>query len=376
MKRVLLLMLIFPIISACYYMQAAKGQLELMRKRQPIGQVINDPGTSTQLATRLRLLIEARDFSITALGLPDNKSYKTFADLERDYVVWNVFAAPEFSLVPKQWCFPVAGCVSYRGYFSKEAATKKAGQLKSQGFDVAVGGVPAYSTLGKFNDPILSTMMRWDDVQLVAMLFHELAHQVIYVKDDSMFNESFATAVEEIGVRRWLEAHGEADKMANYIADRELQQRIMQLSRKAREVLKSVYDSDIDDDYKRVLKRERLKSLAEDVAAELLRSGKEPTGWLTGDLNNARLISTNLYEGLLPSFRALYGQCDDDIQCFYDAVTDIANLDSSAHRHRSLTRCGSQPVISRVYLATSCSMFVPTNDSSSETRRTVPVMRQ
>jgi predicted aminopeptidase len=319
-------------------MQAASGQWEVFRKREPIDDVIENPDTSPELMARLKLLQEARDFSVDVLGLPDNKSYRTYAELQRDYVVWNVFAAPEFSLVPKQWCFPVAGCVSYRGYFSKEAATRKAEQLKRQGFDVAVGGVPAYSTLGRFNDPILSTMMRWDDVQLVAMLFHELAHQVIYVKDDSMFNESFATVVEEIGVRRWLEAHGEADKMINYIADRELQQRIMQLSRKAREVLESVYDSDVDDDHKRVLKRERLKSLAEDVAAELLRSGKEPTGWLTGDLNNARLISTNLYEGLLPSFRALYGQCDDDIQCFYDAVTDIANLDSSAHRHRSLTK--------------------------------------
>lgn len=336
MARVLILLLLCVPLTGCYYMQAASGQWEVLRKRELINDVIADPSTSPQLVARLKMLQEAREFSIDVLKLPDNNSYRTFTHLERDYVVWNVFAAPEFSLVPKQWCFPVAGCVSYRGYFSKEAATKKAEQLKRQGFDVAVGGVPAYSTLGRFNDPILSTMMRWDDVQLVAMLFHELAHQVIYVKDDSMFNESFATAVEEIGVRRWLEAHGEADTMANYIADRELQQRIMQLSRKAREDLKSVYDSDVD--YKRALKRERLNSLAEDVAAELLRSGKEPTGWLTGDLNNARLISTNLYAGLLPSFRALYGQCDDDIQCFYDAVTDIAKLDSSAHRHRSLTK--------------------------------------
>jgi predicted aminopeptidase len=308
-------------------MQAASGQWEVMRKREPIAEVIKDSETSPELAARLHLLDEARDFSVEKLGLPDNKSYRTYADLERDYVVWNVFAAPEFSLTPKQWCFPVAGCVSYRGYFSKDDAIRASKRLSDDGFDVAVGGVAAYSTLGNFNDPILSTMMRWDDIDLVAVLFHELAHQVVYVKDDSAFNESFATAVEEIGVKLWLQSRGEEETMADYIAGRELQQSLLGLVAVARSVLEKVYASDIDIAYKRVLKRERLKTLAEDVAAEIQRNGGEGSGWLTGTLNNARLISTTLYEGRLPSFRALYLRCEKNLQCFYAEVKKMGALD-------------------------------------------------
>jgi predicted aminopeptidase len=263
------------------------------------------------------------------LGLPGNKSYRTYADLERDYVVWNVFAAPEFSLAPKNWCYPVAGCVSYRGYFSKDNATKEAERLKAEGFDVAVGGVAAYSTLGKFNDPVLSTMMRWGDIDLIAVLFHELAHQIVYVKDDSAFNESFATAVEEIGVRLWLEAQGEQEKMADYVAGRELQQSLMALVVKAREALEPVYESDIDITQKRLLKREHLKTLADDVAAELQRNGRDASGWLSGELNNARLISTTLYEGKLPTFRALYIRCEENLDCFYTEAKSLAALSAA-----------------------------------------------
>jgi len=326
MAKLLLSLFLSAMVSGCYYMQEASGQLEVIRKREPLDEVIADPDTSPELAARLNLLDEARDFSVSKLGLPDNNSYRTYADLERDYVVWNVFAAPEFSLDPKVWCFPVVGCISYRGYFSKDDATKEAERLKKDGFDVAVGGVAAYSTLGKFSDPILSTMMRWDDIDLVAVLFHELAHQVVYVKDDSAFNESFATAVEEFGVQLWLEERGEQEQMAEYLASRELQQSLTRLVMKAREVLNDVYEADIELEYKRVLKRERLNTLAEDVAAELQSNGKEASGWLTGELNNARLISTTLYEGHLPSFRALYSRCEKDIDCFYTEVKKLADL--------------------------------------------------
>ena len=323
-------------LAGCYYTQAASGQWEVLRKREPIDEVINDPETPPELVARLRLLDEARDFSAAVLGLPDNKSYRTYADLERDYVVWNVIAAPEFSLTPRNWCYPVAGCVSYRGYFSKDDAIKEADRLKREGFDVVLGGVAAYSTLGKFSDPILSTMMRWEDIDLIAVLFHELAHQVVYVKDDSAFNESFATAVEEIGVRLWLEFRGEQEKMADYIAGRDLQQSLMALVAKARESLGSVYESDIDDTQKRALKRERLKTLAEDVVAELQRNGKEATSWSRGELNNARLISLTLYEGKLPSFRALYFRCKKDLDCFYAEAEKLADL-SFADREAALS---------------------------------------
>jgi predicted aminopeptidase len=170
-------------------------------------------------------------------------------------------------------------------------------------------------------------MMRWDDIDLIAVLFHELAHQVVYVKDDSAFNESFATAVEEIGVKRWLGTRGEEEKMADYISGRELQQSLLGLVAVARSVLEKVYASDIDVEYKRVLKREHLKTLAEDVAAEMHHNGGEGSGWLTGTLNNARLISTTLYEGRLPSFRALYLRCEKNLQCFYAEAKKLGALD-------------------------------------------------
>jgi len=324
----MLLICCAPLVG-CYYMQAASGQWEVLRKREPIDELISDPETPPDLVARLRLLDEARDFSVQTLGLPDNKSYRTYTHLDRDYVVWNVFAAPEFSLLPKTWCYPVAGCVSYRGYFSKDNATKEADRLKADGLDVAVGGVAAYSTLGKFNDPVLSTMMRWDDIDLIAVLFHELAHQLVYVKDDSAFNESFATAVEEIGVRLWLESRGESETMADYITGRELQQSLMLLVVKAREALKPVYESDLDIEQKRVLKREHLDTLAESVAAELKRNGREASGWLSGELNNARLISTTLYEGKLPAFRALYSRCEENLDCFYREANSLAELNAS-----------------------------------------------
>ena len=336
LTRILIIVILCAPLGACYYMQAASGQWEVLRKRESIEAIINDPETPPALVERLRLLDEARDFSIEVLGLPDNKSYRTYADLERDYVVWNVFAAPEFSLRPKTWCYPVAGCVSYRGYFSKDDAKKEAERLKAEGFDVAVGGVAAYSTLGKFNDPVLSTMLRWDDVDLIAVLIHELAHQLVYVKDDSAFNESFATAVEEIGVRLWLESRGEQEAMADYVAGRELQQSLMKLVVEAREVLGDVYESDIGIEDKRALKGERLKVLADDVAAELQRNGDESGAWLSGELNNARLISTTLYEGKLPAFRALYLRCEESLECFYEEANRLADLRAS-DRERALS---------------------------------------
>jgi predicted aminopeptidase len=330
MARKLLLLIFCVPLTGCYYLQAASGQWEVLRKREPLQEVIESPGTAPELAARLQLLSEARDFSIVILGLPDNQSYRSYSDLQRDYVVWNVFAAPEFSLAAKQWCFPVAGCVSYRGYFSKEAALKESARLAGDGYDVAVGGVAAYSTLGKFNDPILSTMMRWDDADLVAVLFHELAHQVLYVKDDSSFNESFATAVEEIGVKRWLDSRGKMEAMADYLRGRELQQSLRRLVASARGVLDSVYTAGIDDADKRTQKREHLRTLAHDVAAELQRNGRDDAGWLSGELNNARLISMNLDEGRLPFFRALYASCEMELPCFYAAAICLAAMERAA----------------------------------------------
>ena len=323
------MLLLSMLLPGCYYMQAASGQWEVMRKKEPVDAIIEDPDTAPELAARLRLLHEAREFSVAELGLPNNDSYRSYTQLQRDYVVWNVFAAPEFSLQPKQWCFPVAGCVSYRGYFSKDAALRKSERLAKAGYDVAVGGVAAYSTLGKFSDPILSTMMRWDDTDLVAVMFHELAHQVVYIKGDTTFNESFATAVEEIGIQKWLISRHEEHKVLEYLAGRDLQQRLLLLVEKARADLEPVYEADMAVEKKRALKRERLATLAETAAAEIQSRGGDASGWLSGELNNARLISTTLYEGYLPAFRAIYANCERNIQCFYSDVKKLAALGSA-----------------------------------------------
>ncbi len=338
--KFLLLVALSTASSGCYYMQAAAGQWELTRKREPIADVIRDSDTSTELKERLRLVQAARQFSIDELALPDNNSYRSYADIEREFVVWNVFAAPEFSLEAKQWCFPVAGCVSYRGYFSKDAAIRGYERLGREGYDVAVGGVSAYSTLGKFSDPVLSSMMRWDDIQLVGVLFHELAHQVLYIKGDSGFNESFATAVEEFGLERWLESNGQPEDIEVYRQRRQLRQDLMALVADARDDLRETFAAAIAEDEMRRLKAERLERLAADMKTTLVRAGRDPSSWSNGELNNARIVSMTLYEGWLPSFRSMLARCEQDIQCFYVKAKELSRLETAEREANLLALAG------------------------------------
>ncbi len=328
--RLSLLLILCSGLAGCYYLQAANGQWQVLRKREPIAEILADESTPAELADRLRLVQAAREFSIAELSLPDNGSYRTYADIEREFVVWNVFAAPEFSLEPRQWCFPVAGCVSYRGYFSRDAAYRQSARLAKRGYDVAVGGVSAYSTLGNFDDPVLCSMMQWDDIRLVAVLFHELAHQVLYVKGDSAFNESFATAVEEFGVIRWLQSRGSDSDIDVYGERRALRQTLMGLVAMARDDLGGYFDSAIPDDEKRRLKAERLTRLSADAESALAEAGYEGGSWWSGELNNARLVSMTLYEGHLPAFRKLLENCSQDLRCFYDKARDLSDLDKSS----------------------------------------------
>jgi predicted aminopeptidase len=337
MLRVVLLVLCSVCLHGCYYVQAAKGQWELTRTREPLAEVIADEATSPALAARLRLVQEARQFAIDELALPDNDTYRTYADIERQFVVWNVFATPEFSLQPETWCFPVAGCVSYRGYFRKADAEREAQRLAARGFDVAVGGVAAYSTLGRFKDPVLSSMLQWDDVQLVAVLFHELAHQVLYVKGETGFNESFATAVEEHGVERWLAARGLQDQYAAYLARREVRAHIIGLAEVARADLEAVYAGTAAVEDKRRAKKDRLATLQRDIIVHLEQAGHDPGGWAAGEMNNARLVPMLLYTGRLPEFRALLRSCAGDMPCFYAKARLLAGREadiSSRGDHR------------------------------------------
>jgi predicted aminopeptidase len=214
--------------------------------------------------------------------------------------------------------------VAYRGYFSEKAADKKAGQLREDGYDVIVGGIPAYSTLGKFDDPVLNTMMHWDDTLLIATIFHELAHQVLYIKDDSEFNESFATAVEEFGIERWLMSRGEQAEFDNYLEQRELSKRLMGMIAVARDDLEELYGSTMAKHEMRLGKQRRLEQLRNELAAALQESGQQAPGWLSAELNNARLASVGLYQDRLPEFRALYEECERDFECFYSRAEELA----------------------------------------------------
>ena len=308
-------------LGGCYYTQAASGQLDLLGKSVPIDEVIAAPETSEELARKLKLVSRARQFAIDELYLPDNDSYRSYADIGRDYVVWNVFAAPEFSLEPKTWCFPVAGCVAYRGYFAEDSALKKADRLRSEGYDVFVGGVPAYSTLGRFADPVLSTMMQWDDADLVATIFHELAHQFLYVKGDTEFNESFATAVAEIGLGLWLEDRDAAEAIDAYLERRALQQQIAELVNSARKDLEIVFASALDPAEMRLAKQERLDELGVEIRAAVEAAGRQPPEWTKAPINNARIVSIGLYLGRVQEFRDLYEHCEQDLPCFYERAS-------------------------------------------------------
>jgi predicted aminopeptidase len=315
-------------------MQAINGQMEVLRKRRPISDVIHDEDTDEELRERLEMVRDARQFAVDQLLLPENDSYRSYTDLERDFVVWNVFAAPEFSLTPEQWCYPVAGCVAYRGYFAEHKANKKAKKLEKKGLDVFVGGVAAYSTLGRFDDPVLNTMMRWSDENLIRTLFHELAHQKLYVKGDTAFNESFATAVADIGMERWRRGT-ESIRMADGDELRDaLLQSVRQLVAEAREELERIYSSGESDDIKRSKKQAAMNELSANVQGEIDDSELSIQNWLAPPLNNARLASFGVYESNLPSFKAILDTCSNDLACFYDAASELADLSFDERQER------------------------------------------
>jgi predicted aminopeptidase len=254
-RAALVVVLIAAAGSGCYIWESVEGQLALMSKREPITRVIADSATSPALRSQLEAVAAIRDFASRELRLPDNGSYRSYADVGRRYVVWNVVAAPEFSVDPREWCYPVVGCVAYRGYFAEDRARGFAAKLRGQGLDVAVGGVAAYSTLGHFNDPVLNTMMDWNDVELAAIIFHELTHQLIYVPNDSAFNEALATTVEEEGVRRWLRAQGRDADMAAHLLQQERYLKVIGLLNATRAELRAIYASGLPPEQVREKKR-------------------------------------------------------------------------------------------------------------------------
>jgi predicted aminopeptidase len=340
--RLLLAALIGVMLSGCgtmYLAQAAGGQLQVLRARRPIGKVVVDPSTSAELRARLLDVRAARNFAVTELHLPDNRSYRTYADIKRPYVVWNVVATPEFSVEPKHWCFPIAGCVAYRGYFKQSKAKAFAAELRAQGFDVMLGGVPAYSTLGKFADPVMSSMMRYGDSELAGIIFHELAHQLLYVKNDSEFNEAFATTVEDAGLERWLKAQGHPDLIQDFLKQNEQEQSFIELFARTREDLRRLYSSGVPKAQMQEQKAATFSQLKEQMHELQKQQGDEYyESWISQGLNNAHLASVATYYKCVPGFQRLLARQGGDLERFYAAARELSKQ-PRAKRHTQL--CGS-----------------------------------
>ena len=323
-------------LSGCstlsFYWQALNGQAEILNKSRLIESVIQDRETKPQLKQRLTLLLAIRGYASKELKLPDNKSYRSYADLKRPFVIWNVFATTEFSTELTQWCFPIAGCVNYRGYFSKMSAEEFAKNLPAKMSDTFVGGVPAYSTLGYFNDPILNTFVNYSEVELARLLFHELAHQVIYVKDDSMFNESFATAVEQAGIEKWLESRSGSGLSADWQAAQTRQADFQALVLKYQQRLKSLYETDLSSEAKRLAKQQTFRDLRDEYQAlKILWGGFAGYDrWFGQELNNAHLASIAIYNELVPAFRKLLQQEHGDFLRFYETTKRVAKMEKVA----------------------------------------------
>ncbi|MEW6312895.1 MAG: aminopeptidase [Pseudomonadota bacterium] len=316
--------------SPAYYWQAASGQLEIWRKSRPIENVMADDAQPDELKQQLKLAARLREFASRELALPDNRSYRVYADLQRPYAVWNVFAAPEFSMHPREWCFPFAGCVNYRGYFSREGAEDYAATLRADGYDVYVGGVPAYSTLGWFDDPLLNTFIRYSDAQLAQLLFHELAHQVLYVAGDTTFNESFAVTVEQEGVQRWLACCGSAAERVRHAAAQAARAEFVALVRRTRERLEALYRSGIGAVEMRAEKVHILGEMRAEYEQHRDEWGAAYERFFAQELNNAQFAAVAAYSDWLQAFQALLAREGGDLARFYAAVRELAKLPKEA----------------------------------------------
>ena len=334
-----------------YYAQSVTGHLGVMLRAHPIETVIGAPDTEPRLTARLRTALDIRDFASDTLALPANASYRSYVDLGRRYVVWNVVAAPELSLEPRRWCFPVAGCLSYRGYFSESAATEYAEALESEGWDVTVAGVRAYSTLGWFDDPVLSSMVELPEHFLAGIVFHELAHQRLYVPDDPEFNESFAVVVERTGVSRWIEASGwAAGPSEDYLVATERRDAFLDLARATRRELEAVYASSRPAAEKRKAKASVIERMRTRYAAlrATWESGPTYDFWFERGVNNAALALVSTYDRWVPALTALLARSGGDLEAFYRASDALAALPPDRRRAKlealaASARRGSSP---------------------------------
>ncbi|MGI9249638.1 MAG: aminopeptidase [Pseudohongiellaceae bacterium] len=352
-RRALIIMAVSVLLSSCetinYYGQAAQGQLNILFSGRDITRLLADEDLDSQLRQQLELVLEIREFAADELALPVADNYSTYVDLKRDYAVWNVFAADEFSTEPRDWCFPVAGCVIYRGYFSEAGANRYGQQLVEDGLDVYIGGVAAYSTLGWFSDSLPSSVIERSPSRLAALIFHELAHQVVYVRSDTIFNESFATTVEREGLRRWLKARGtqtaqagqgaqqaEEEGEAPTLAEQEKYQiDFVALVNKYRKRLDAVYATELEPDAMRAEKarvQEELRAAYAELKITWSSNGGDSydgyDAWFAGPLNNAQLATVAYYNDLVPAFTQLLAGVNGDLPSFYALVRKEGRRDA------------------------------------------------
>ncbi len=319
--------------SACstlgYYAHVTSGEMHLLARRRPLNQVIADPATDAQLRARLELALAARAFASDHLHLPRNRSYTSYVALDRPYVAWNVFATPEFSVAPVTHCFPFAGCVAYQGWFDRARAEHQAARLAARGDDVAVQGVTAFSTLGWFADPLLSSMLRWSDDELAGVIFHELAHQLLYVRGDTAFNESFASFVQQEGLREWRTARGLAPPDdARAAHDRAFTQLVLDL----RDRLRRLYAEPLPTDAMRARKQGEIAAFRQQylrLRDTQWHGDARWDAWMGVPINNARLVPFGLYERWVDAFDALFRAADGDWLKFYARVAALAREDPS-----------------------------------------------
>lgn len=334
MLKIILLLFMCLLTSACetvlYYGQAVKGQTELLIARQPIVDLLAQKNENPRLRERLRLLLKIRKFAESDLSLEVGNSYGSYVDLKRKYATWVVVATKEFSLKPQKYCFPVAGCVSYRGYFSEESAEAYGAGLRQNGFDVYVRGVSAYSTLGWFDDPVLSSFVWYKEENLANLIYHELAHKILYIKGDTRFNESFATAVGGEGVKRWFNNKNDPVALERLADKKRIQARFIDHVDKYKKLLGRLYGAANLSEQEKRDRKERIfgemVSEYEIIKTEKWDGYKGYDNWFYNNLNNAKLASVANYNDLVPAFDAILADLDGELPQFYQRCRELADL--------------------------------------------------
>lgn len=309
-----------------YYAQSVRGQLGVLAASHPVEDVVDDPQTPESVRRKLQALPALRQFAVEELALPASSSYRLYADVKREALVWNVVVAPVDSLKPRQWCYPVLGCAAYRGYFDLEAANDFATRQAADNWDTAVEPVPAYSTLGWFSDPLPSTVIHWPLPDIAGLLFHELAHEALYVKGDSAFNEAYATVVEKEGVRRWLERAGSTAQRTAFVQREQRRLDFLELIARTRQRLSELYAEGVEA-VELVTRKEATIRLLRDEYAGLKEAWGGYAGydrWMQRPLNNAHLASINIYHALEPAFRLILRRVDGDMAAFHAVCAEIA----------------------------------------------------